>query len=94
MALFFTVSYLSFSYSFSFQSEKGFISWLDTSLGKIVKETYTNAGRLNIMCQNPCNAVIATGHSNGKYYCILHYPCYVLKKNNAAQNFLLNGSIL
>ncbi|KFM78804.1 WD repeat-containing protein 46, partial [Stegodyphus mimosarum] len=46
-------------------SEKGFLSWLDVSIGKMVKETYTNAGRLNVLCQNPYNAVVATGHPNG-----------------------------
>ena len=40
------------------QSATGFLQYLDVSVG-------TKAGRLDVMCQNPQNAVVHLGHSNG-----------------------------
>ena len=34
-------------------------------MGKLVKQTSTHLGRLDIMCQNPYNAVLCCGHSKG-----------------------------
>jgi U3 small nucleolar RNA-associated protein 7 len=34
-------------------------------MGKLVKQTSTRLGRLDIMCQNPYNAVLCCGHSKG-----------------------------
>lgn len=47
------------------QSETGFLSWLDVTLGKEVTQIPTYKGRLEIMCQNPFNAVLCCGHPNG-----------------------------
>jgi len=46
-------------------SERGGLSWLDVSVGKIVAETWTKLGTLDVMCQNPATAAIVLGHSKG-----------------------------
>lgn len=35
------------------------------SIGKLIRQTSTHNGRLDVMCQNPSNAVICAGHSKG-----------------------------
>jgi U3 small nucleolar RNA-associated protein 7 len=42
-----------------------YIKYLDVSLGKLVTEIKTKSGDITCMVQNPHNAVIITGHSNG-----------------------------
>lgn len=49
------------------QSETGFLTYLDVSVGKIVTALNARAGRLSVMAQNPYNAVIHLGHSNGQF---------------------------
>lgn len=34
-------------------------------MGKMVRRTPTKLGRLDVMCQNPSNAVLCCGHSKG-----------------------------
>lgn len=46
-------------------SDRGFVSWLDASIGKMVTTVPTRCGRLDVMCQNPYNAVIVLGHPKG-----------------------------
>ncbi|XP_045111785.1 WD repeat-containing protein 46-like [Portunus trituberculatus] len=46
-------------------SETGFLTWLDVTLGKEIIRTPTHKGRLDVMCQNPYNAVLCCGHPNG-----------------------------
>jgi len=59
------LEYLPYHFLLASSSEQGHITWLDVSLGKIVKETWTKQGRLGVTCQNPTNAVLCCGHSNG-----------------------------
>jgi len=46
-------------------SDRGGLSWLDVSVGKMVTETWTKMGSLQVMCQNPATAVLVLGHSQG-----------------------------
>lgn len=46
-------------------SDRGYLNWLDVSIGKMVATMPTHRGRLNVMCQNPYNAVTILGHSQG-----------------------------
>lgn len=51
--------------NFVLQSSTGYIHWLDVSMGKKVATFHANQGRLGVMCQNPSNAILITGHSGG-----------------------------
>merc|ERR1712038_1061412 len=44
---------------------KGYLSWLDVSVGQKIAGFPTGLGRLDVMCQNPHNAIIHCGHSGG-----------------------------
>ncbi|CAL8075368.1 unnamed protein product [Calicophoron daubneyi] len=46
-------------------SETGFLHYLDCTVGSIVASIPTYMGRLNLMCSNPANGVIITGHNTG-----------------------------
>jgi U3 small nucleolar RNA-associated protein 7 len=59
------LEYLPYHFLLAGSSESGNVMWLDVSIGKVVKDTWTRLGRLGVMCQNPTNAVICCGHSNG-----------------------------
>ena len=59
------LEYLPYHFLLAGANEAGNLTWLDVSVGKIVKETYTRLGRLDVMCQNPANAVLMLGHSKG-----------------------------
>ena len=47
------------------QHTKGYLNYLDVSVGKKVAGFGTGLGRLDVMCQNPSNAIIHLGHSGG-----------------------------
>uniref|UniRef100_F1KWN2 WD repeat-containing protein 46 n=1 Tax=Ascaris suum TaxID=6253 RepID=F1KWN2_ASCSU len=46
-------------------SNTSFLSYLDVSIGKLVQSFATRQGALDVMTQNPSNAIIHTGHGNG-----------------------------
>ncbi|OUC41580.1 BING4CT domain protein [Trichinella nativa] len=48
-----------------FTSKTSFLHWLDVSVGKLVQSTLTRRGPIDVMCQNPSNAIIHCGHGNG-----------------------------
>ena len=52
--------------SLNFKSDRGFLSWVDVSVGKMVAQ-FPNGrlGPISVMCQNPQNAVLCLGHSKG-----------------------------
>ncbi|XP_071439375.1 WD repeat-containing protein 46 [Hetaerina americana] len=59
------LEFLPFHFLLTSCSDLGFLTWLDISVGKIVTQFNALKGRLNIMVQNPQNALMCLGHSKG-----------------------------
>lgn len=59
------VEFLPFHFLMVTAGRTGFLKWQDTSTGQLVAEARTRLGACNVMRQNPYNAVMSAGHSNG-----------------------------
>jgi U3 small nucleolar RNA-associated protein 7 len=63
--LFFSSSISCLTFICLIKNASGYLSYVDVSLGKKVAGFSTAHGRCDIMVQNPSNAIINLGHSNG-----------------------------
>ncbi|GAB6021941.1 hypothetical protein CHUAL_006102 [Chamberlinius hualienensis] len=59
------LEFLPYHFLLAASSDLGYLSWLDVSIGKLITSTNTHMGKLNVMSQNPSNAVIMLGTSKG-----------------------------
>lgn len=69
-------------------SDIGFISWIDVSIGKMVNNFKMKTQRVMTMKQNPSNAIILTGHTNGTV------SMWSPNQNTSLASMLCSGSAL
>lgn len=59
------LEYLPYHFLLNSANEEGYLSWIDVSIGQTVATYNTRLGKINMMCQNPWNAVTCIGNSKG-----------------------------
>ncbi|XP_064649385.1 WD repeat-containing protein 46-like [Lineus longissimus] len=59
------LEFLPYHFLLVSSNSKGYLSYLDVSIGQKVAGISTGLGRLGVMCQNPSNAIVHLGHSAG-----------------------------
>ncbi|KAL5016907.1 hypothetical protein ScPMuIL_006496 [Solemya velum] len=65
------LEFLPYHFLLASSNAKGYLSYLDVSVGQKVMGHSTGLGRLGVMCHNPKNAVVCLGHPGGLSAC--HY---------------------
>ncbi|XP_039268926.2 WD repeat-containing protein 46-like [Styela clava] len=59
------LDYLPYHFLLVSTTNEGFLHYLDISIGKNIASIRTKGRRLNVLAQNPYNAIMLTGHHNG-----------------------------
>ncbi|XP_061170108.1 WD repeat-containing protein 46-like isoform X1 [Saccostrea echinata] len=59
------LEFLPYHFLLASSNVNGYLYWLDVSVGQKMAGHSTGLGRLDVMCQNPQNAIICLGHPGG-----------------------------
>nr|CAB3267707.1 WD repeat-containing protein 46-like [Phallusia mammillata] len=59
------LEFLPYHFLLAATNRRGYLQYLDISVGKVISTIATKGGRLDVMCQNPYNATMMLGHHNG-----------------------------